>query len=184
MALPAFAAERRAAAQLLLGARRPPLAIDISCSHDAQQQTRRTPLLRSNDGTVDGRIDGQTDRRTDTYQTASRPVQLLRLPTIPCFMSNSTRNYAGDISTSLPNTVVWNRLRTDPSRPEIPMLHPAYLPTASLGLISLMNERCSWQDRKRPAHQVHSQWSPLNRSIWNESVPKIITSDALKVFFP
>jgi len=29
--LPAFAAERRAAAPLLLGARRPPLLIDISC---------------------------------------------------------------------------------------------------------------------------------------------------------
>ena len=56
----------RAAAPLLLGARRPPLSIDISCSHGAQQQTRRTPLLRSNDGTVDGRIDAQTDRGTDT----------------------------------------------------------------------------------------------------------------------
>jgi len=34
----------------------PPLSIDISCSHGAQQQTRRTPLLLSIDG---------TDRRTD-----------------------------------------------------------------------------------------------------------------------
>jgi len=42
MALPAFAAT-----PLLLGARRPPLSIDISCPHSAQQQTRRTPLLRS-----------------------------------------------------------------------------------------------------------------------------------------
>jgi len=47
----AFAAERRAAAPLLLGARRPPLSIDIPYPHGAQQQTRRTPLLRSNDGT-------------------------------------------------------------------------------------------------------------------------------------
>jgi len=67
MTLPAFAAERRAAAQLLLGARRPQLSIDISCSHDAQQQTRRIPLLRSNDGTVDGPIDGQTHSRTDGH---------------------------------------------------------------------------------------------------------------------
>jgi len=51
MALPAFAAERRAAAPLLLGARRPPPLIDISCPYCTQQQTRRTPLLRSIDGT-------------------------------------------------------------------------------------------------------------------------------------
>jgi len=36
-------------------ARRPQLSIDISCSHGAQQQTRRMPLLLSIDG---------TDRRT------------------------------------------------------------------------------------------------------------------------
>jgi len=40
-----------AAAPLLLGARRPPLSIDISCPHGAQQQTRRLPLLLLNDGT-------------------------------------------------------------------------------------------------------------------------------------
>jgi len=57
MALPAFAAERRAAAPLLLGSRRPPLSIDISCPHGAQQQTRRTLVLQSNNGTY---------RRTDT----------------------------------------------------------------------------------------------------------------------
>jgi len=51
MALSAFAAERRAAASLLLGARRAPLSIDISNPNGTQQQTRRTPLLRSNDGT-------------------------------------------------------------------------------------------------------------------------------------
>jgi len=64
MALPAFAAERRAAARsaasLLLGAGAPLLSIDISFPHGAQQQTRRTPLLRSNDGTA-RRTDGQTD---------------------------------------------------------------------------------------------------------------------------
>jgi len=45
------AAERRAAAPLLLGARRMPLSINISPQHGARQQTRRTPLLQSNDGT-------------------------------------------------------------------------------------------------------------------------------------
>ena len=65
MVLPAFAAERRVAAPLLLGARRPPLSIDTSCPHGAQQQTHRTPLMRSNDGT-DRRTDGRTpDRYTD-----------------------------------------------------------------------------------------------------------------------
>ena len=42
--------QHRAAAPLLLGAQRSPLSIDISSPHGAQQQTRRTPLLRSNDG--------------------------------------------------------------------------------------------------------------------------------------
>jgi len=50
MALPAFAAERRAAALCCgaVAARRPalPLSINISCPHGAQQQTRHTPLLR------------------------------------------------------------------------------------------------------------------------------------------
>jgi len=62
MTLPASAADRRAAAPcwapLLLGVRRPPLSIDISCPHSARQRTCRTPLLRSNDGT-----DKRTDRR-------------------------------------------------------------------------------------------------------------------------
>jgi len=46
--LSAFAAERRAAATCCgaVAAGRPPLLIDISCPHSAQQQTRRTPLLR------------------------------------------------------------------------------------------------------------------------------------------
>jgi len=48
MTLPAFVAERRAAALLLLDAWRPPLSIDISCPHGAQQQTRLAPLLQSN----------------------------------------------------------------------------------------------------------------------------------------
>jgi len=65
--LPAFAAvlQPRTAAPLLLGTRRPPaspLSINTSCLHDAQQQIRRTPLLRSNDGT-DRRTDGRTDAR-------------------------------------------------------------------------------------------------------------------------
>jgi len=40
-----------------------PLSIDISCPHGAQQQTRRTLLLRSNDGTG-RRTDGRTDTRS------------------------------------------------------------------------------------------------------------------------
>jgi len=47
---------RAAAAPLLLGARLPPLSIDISCVRGAQQQTRRSSVVRSNDGT-DGRTD-------------------------------------------------------------------------------------------------------------------------------
>jgi len=44
-ALFAFAAERRAAAPFAAERRRPPLLIDISFPHGAQQQTRRMPLL-------------------------------------------------------------------------------------------------------------------------------------------
>jgi len=79
MALPAFAAECRAAApgsapSLLRG--HSPLWIDISCQHGTQQQTRRTPLQRSNDGT-DGRTDGhclsvvQTDGRSTVHKPCS-----------------------------------------------------------------------------------------------------------------
>jgi len=46
-----FAAERRAAALLLLGAQQPSVSIDTSYLHCAQQQTRRTPQLGSNEGT-------------------------------------------------------------------------------------------------------------------------------------
>jgi len=52
MTLPAFAAERRAAAPGCgAAAGRPALSIDIFCAYGAQQQTRRTPLLRLTDGT-------------------------------------------------------------------------------------------------------------------------------------
>jgi len=55
VALPAFAAERRAGAPLLhAGRQRPQLSIDIFRPRGVQQQTRRTPLL-SIDGT-DGRM--------------------------------------------------------------------------------------------------------------------------------
>jgi len=47
MTLPAFAAERRRL-----------LWTDMSCRRGAQQQTRRAPLLLSNDET-DGRTDGR-----------------------------------------------------------------------------------------------------------------------------
>jgi len=52
-ALPTVAAERRAAAPLLLGAWHPLLSIDIFCPHGAQQQTRRM-LLRQTGGQTDG----------------------------------------------------------------------------------------------------------------------------------
>jgi len=53
MALPAFAAERRAADPGCgaAAAGHPALSIDIFCAYCAQQQTRRTPLLRFTDGT-------------------------------------------------------------------------------------------------------------------------------------
>jgi len=57
MPLSAFAAERRAAALLLLGPRRQPLSMDICCRHGAQQQTAVRPCC--------GRVIGQTDRQTD-----------------------------------------------------------------------------------------------------------------------
>ena len=56
--LPAFAAERRRL-----------LSIDIYCRLDAQQQTRRMPLLLSINGT-----DRQTGGRTDGRQTVSQTV--------------------------------------------------------------------------------------------------------------
>jgi len=58
MTLPAFAAERRAAAPGCGAAAvgRPALSIYIFCAYGVQQLTRRTPLLRLTDGT-DGRTD-------------------------------------------------------------------------------------------------------------------------------
>jgi len=61
--LPAFAAERRAAAPLLLSAgvccrSVVQQSIDISCPRGAQQQTRHTPLLLLISG---------TDRRRDKW---------------------------------------------------------------------------------------------------------------------
>jgi len=50
--LPAFVAERRAAVPGCCGAAaagRLALSFDIFCAYGAQQQTRRTPLLRSTD---------------------------------------------------------------------------------------------------------------------------------------
>ena len=60
MALLAFAAERRAAVRRAAARVRPLLSID-----DAQQQTRRTLLQRSTDG---------TDRRTDGHRTVTRTL--------------------------------------------------------------------------------------------------------------
>jgi len=49
---------------------RPPLSIDISCPHSAQQLTRRTPLLWSSDGT-DRRTDGRTPGRFHSMRAVS-----------------------------------------------------------------------------------------------------------------
>jgi len=53
MTLPAFAAERCAAASGCgaTAARRAALSIDIFCAYGAQQQTHHTPLLRLTDET-------------------------------------------------------------------------------------------------------------------------------------
>jgi len=87
MTLPAFAAKRRAAAPLLLGARRPPLSIDISCPHGAQQQTRRTPRLMSSDGRrTDGQTDGRTiDRSIDPAPHTTWPVWILGVMESVCY---------------------------------------------------------------------------------------------------
>jgi len=60
MTLPALAAERQRRQH---GARSAPaaIAIDISCSQSAQQQSRRPPLLLSIDGT-DRQTGGLVDR--------------------------------------------------------------------------------------------------------------------------
>jgi len=42
---------RPRAATLHAAAGRPELLVDIFCAYSTQQQTRRTPLLRSTDGT-------------------------------------------------------------------------------------------------------------------------------------
>jgi len=80
--LPAFAA----AAPLLPSApaagtrrRRPPLSIDISCPHGAQQQTRR-PLLLSIDGTDRRTLDRFTDPAPHTMRAMSiKSVMLIML---------------------------------------------------------------------------------------------------------
>jgi len=64
MALPAFAAERRAAAQLLLGTHH--CRSTISCPDEAHQQTHHT--LGSNNGT-----DRQTNGRTTDHYIDSAP---------------------------------------------------------------------------------------------------------------
>jgi len=101
MALRAFAAERRAAAPLILGARCLPLSIDISGPHGDQQQTRHTPLLRSNDGT-DGRRDGRTDALplVDPAPHTMRAVPVIRCPSVclsVCHKSVYYRNGRTDL---------------------------------------------------------------------------------------
>ena len=68
MTLPAFAAERRRL-----------LSTDISCPRGAQQQTGRTPLLLSIDGSgTDRRTDGRTlDRFIDVAPHIVRAVSIM-----------------------------------------------------------------------------------------------------------
>jgi len=79
MTLPAFAAERRAAAPLLLSApaagtrrRRSPRSIDISCQQCAQQQTRRPLLLLLIDGTERRTLDRFIGAVPHTMRAASK----------------------------------------------------------------------------------------------------------------
>jgi len=59
---------------LLLGARHLPLSIDVSYPHGAQQQTRRTPLQRSNSGTDDALV-GKKEEEVAGYVSVE-PVSL------------------------------------------------------------------------------------------------------------
>jgi len=79
----AFAAEHRAAALLLLGARRSPLSIDISCPHGAQQQTCH--MLWSTDDT-----DTQTDGRTDA-RPLHRPCSAYHAPSVKNKLKSKTK---------------------------------------------------------------------------------------------
>ena len=74
VALPAFAAERRAAPPCCgaFAAGRP---IDISCTRGAQQQTRRAPLLRPNYGT-DRQMDAHPHRYVDPAPHTMRTVPI------------------------------------------------------------------------------------------------------------
>jgi len=75
MTLPSFAAERRAADPGCgaAAAGRPALSSDIFCAYGAQQQTRRTPLLRLTDGQMDGRTpDRFIDPAPHTMRTVSK----------------------------------------------------------------------------------------------------------------
>ena len=74
--LPCAVLRPSAAAPLLLGARRGETG--ISCPPGAQQQTRRTPLLRSNDGT-----DRQTHARLFHRLCSAYSVQVVPVSTVP-----------------------------------------------------------------------------------------------------
>jgi len=71
VALPAFAAARRAAARLLLTAGPPAVqqSIHVSCQPGPQQQTGITGVRWI--GQTYKRTDRQTDRRTDRYNASS-----------------------------------------------------------------------------------------------------------------
>jgi len=85
MTLPAFAAERR---------RRQP-SIDISCPQGAQQQTRRTPLLLSIDGTA-GRTDGLTLDRFIDPAVHNMQVQCQQVSAVAAGPGCSPKKEIGD----------------------------------------------------------------------------------------
>jgi len=71
MTLPSSAAEHGRLQQILIDSwyarrRRPQISMHISCAQGAQQQTSRTSLLLSIDG---------TDRRTDGHPTVTQTPQ-------------------------------------------------------------------------------------------------------------
>jgi len=67
-------------------------SIDISHPHAAQQQTRRMPLLRFNDGT-DGRTDGRTDSRPLQRPRCTQCVGLLAVSCIVRPTSTTEQNF-------------------------------------------------------------------------------------------
>ena len=84
----------RAAAPLLVGARRQRLSIDMPARR-SQQQIRCTPLLRSNGGT-DRRTNGQTDGRISVRYIDPAPHAMRTVPT--SVAPSATKPYVPSVS--------------------------------------------------------------------------------------